>query len=315
MEHPSTDSGESVGIADPITDPDLEPEQPTGDFELEPGTDTADRTNTGKPPNYVKLARRAYSPYGVSEKFITYAAAVHTFCDALASDRGAAASQEHRDEALAHLANSVSLALSELVEHKDMQLQMNAVGAMAKSLRELAPEPYDAWVHDQLSSCTCLGAMTAKRSPFDLKAERAIEKGLEGGRLVACGIMGTESFIMNFTAVLRQTLEADLNVKTVDEQMVLDSALNDFIVARRIACQAQNYIAPSPNPEHLQYGLKLLMQARTVDKDFRRTLDQIRARSQRRTTKILVEASAETGVQVAAETTSSVGSAQVRVAV
>ena len=306
-------SGESVGIADPIMNPDLEPEQPAQVFEHEPGIDVPD--GTGHPPSYLQVARGMYGPLGASDDFIRYMAAVHGTREALVSKRSETVSQEHRDQALALLTGSVSEALHELVGQKGLQLQMNQVGAMAKSLRELAPEPFDAWVHDQLSSCTCLGAMTARRSLLDHKAERAIQKGLEDGRLVASGIMGVEDQIMNFTAGLRQSLAADFDLETIDEPLGLDSALNDFVLARRIACQAQNYIAPSPNPEHLERGLKLLMQARTLDKDFRRAINMIRARSQRRTTKIQVEASAEDGIQVEAETTTSVGSAQVRVAV
>ena len=313
VKHPPQDNGKSAGSSDSIATLDLEPEQPAPAFELDPVTNTPD--DAGRKFNYIELARKMYSPLGASEEFIKHVAAVRYFRDALASDRGATASEEHRDQALALLAGSVSEALHELVGQKGLQLQMNAAGAMAKSLRELAPEPFDAWVRDQMSSCAHLSAMTAKRSPFDPVAERAIQEGLASGLLAASGVLGVENQIRSFTAILRQTLEADLDIKTVDEQMMLDSALNDFILARQTACQAQNYIAPVPNEEHLEHGLRLLKLARTIDKDFCRALDMIRARSRRRTTKIQVEASAENGAQVAAQVTTAVGSAQVRVAI
>ena len=311
MEHLSTDSGGSVGIADPITNPDLEPEQPAQDFELDPEPETPD--DTDRKFNYVVLARKMYSPLGASEEFIKHAAAVRYFGDALATKRGEAASQEHRDQAHALLAESVSEVLHELVGQKSME--MNVIGALAKSVRELVPEPFDAWVRDQMSMCTCLRAMAAKRNASDVVVERRIREGLASGLLVANGVMGIESQISNFMAIARQTLEADLDLKTVDEQMELDSILNDFILARRIACFAHNYIAPLPTEEHLDRGLELMMRARTIDKDFRRALDMLRARSQRRTAKIQVEAPADTSVQVAAEATTAVGSAQVRVAI
>ena len=311
MEHPSTDSGGSVGIADPIANPDLEPEQPTQTFELDPEADTPD--DPGRKFNYMELSRKMYAPLGAPEEFIKHAAAIRYFGDALATKRGEAASQEHRDQALALLADSVSEALHELVGQKSMA--MNVIGALAKSVRELVPEPFDAWVRDQMSMCTCLRAMAAKRNVSDVVVERRIREGLASGLLMANGVMGIENQIMNFTAIIRQTLEADLDITTVDEQMALDSALNDFILARRIACYAHNYIAPLPTEEHLERGLELMMKARTIDRDFRKSLDMLRARSRRRTTKIQVEASAETGIQVEAETTTAVGSAQVRVAI
>ena len=83
--------------------------------------------------------------------------------------------------------------------------------------------------------------------------------------------------------IARLTLVHDLNITTIDEQMELDLALNDFIMARRISFMAQSLISPlGPLRKDLGESMKLLAQVQKFDKNFQVTIDRMRARNRRK---------------------------------
>ena len=103
--------------------------------------------------------------------------------------------------------------------------------------------------------------------------------------------------------IARLTLEQDLNIQTVNEQMELDLALTDFITARRISFAAQSLISPAgPRAKDLTEGLKLLTQARTFDKSYQVTIDRMRARNHRRLKTVQVASEKRVTVPATART-------------
>ena len=105
-------------------------------------------------------------------------------------------------------------------------------------------------------------------------------------------MLGVQSQIERFVGIARLPLEADLNVTTVQDQMELDMALDDYIMARQISSMAQSYISPAgPCAKDLTEGLKLIAQAKTHDRSFQKTIDRMRLRNRRnpRTVQLAVE--------------------------
>jgi hypothetical protein len=118
---------------------------------------------------------------------------------------------------------------------------------------------------------------------LDLARERFIEDQLEKGRLVAGTIMTAAQQYENFVGIARLALEHDLNITTIDEQVELDLALNDFITARRISFMAQSLISPlGVLRKDLGESMKLLAQVQKYDKSFQVTIDRMRARNRRK---------------------------------
>ena len=133
--------------------------------------------------------------------------------------------------------------------------------------------------------------VTTRRSRLDPSSEELIDEQLQRGKLAAGAVLNAPAQFENFVGIARLTLEADLNVKTINEQMELDLALNDFITARRISFMAQSLISPSgPTAKDLAEGMKLLLQARTFDKSYQVTIDRMRARNSRRLKTVQVAA-------------------------
>jgi len=257
-EHPRPETADPQGAEDPTQDTNI-------------GSKTDSR--------YLVMAKKAYGPLGAPEKFIDFAAAAHMYRDALKDVKCNTPSRQIM--VCEGLSSCVDAALTELVV--DMSLEINQVSALALEIRGLTPEVFDAWVHLQFTVGRLLAMLTAKRKGSNVSHELHIEEELKEGRLIAGAITSTAPQFENFVGIARLTLEQDLNIKTLDEQMELDLALNDFITARRITFMAQSLFSPAgPRAKDLAEGLKLLNQARTFDKNFQVTIDRIRTRNRRK---------------------------------
>jgi len=119
-----------------------------------------------------------------------------------------------------------------------------------------------------------------------------IEDGLEEGRLVAGAVTPTLSQLERLVGITRLTLEAELGITTVGEQLELDSAFADFLMARRISAAAESLLRPSGSQQkEFLDALKLKTQAKAFDKAFHKTIDKMRLRNQRRsrTVRVAVE--------------------------
>ena len=268
---------------------DSQEQPPLGIDELQDGSHARDLSvNLRKPPDYLARAKQVYGPLGAPRKFMEFAAGIHMRLDALQDPR----CDTPEKETMIHdgLASCVDAALTELIV--DISLEVNQVAALALEIRGLAPEICDRWVRLQFTIGKPLAMLTAKRNSRNIHEELSIEEGLREGRLVAGAITSTAPQFENFVGIARLTLEADLNIKTLDEQMELDLALNDFVQARRISSAAQSLISPAgPVAKDLAEALKLMNQARSFDKSFRVTIDRMRARNRRglRTVELAIE--------------------------
>lgn len=240
------------------------------------------------PPNYLERARAVYTPLDAPKKFIELAAGIPMFLDLLKDE--SCNTPERETFARNELAACVDGALTELVA--TTSLEINQVSALALEVRTLAPDAFDAWVGLQFTVGRQLAMVTAKRSASDLPRERFIGARLAQGYLVAGTVSGVQSQLERFVGIARLTLEADLNVTAVQDQMELDMALDDYIMARQISSMAQSYISPSgPCAKDLAEGLKLITQAKTFDRSFQKTIDRMRLRNRRgpRTVQLAVE--------------------------
>ena len=237
------------------------------------------------PVNYLERARAVLTPLGARGRLIEFAAGIHMFLDLLKSP----GCNTQKREALAarELSACVDGALTELVA--DISLRINQVAALALEVRGQVPDIYDTWVNLQFTIGKPLAMVTARRNAFDLPRERMIEEGIENGKLVLGAVTPTLRQLENLVAIARLTLEAELSVTTVAEQLELDDALSDFIMARRISSAAQSLIRPSgPDKKDLAEALKLIAQAKTFDKAFHRTIDRMRLRNRRRSRTVQV---------------------------
>jgi len=241
-----------------------------------------------QPPGYLDRAKALLAPRGAPKRFIEFVAGIHMFRDLIRSEecdtpaRAVLAARE--------LSACVEGALTELVA--DMSLTINAVSAFALEIRTLVPEIYDSWVNLQFTIGKPLSMVTAKRNPFDLHREQMIEDGLEEGRLVAGAVTPTLSQLERLVGITRLTLEAELGITTVGEQLELDSAFADFLMARRISAAAESLLRPSGSQQkEFLDALKLKTQAKAFDKAFHKTIDKMRLRNQRRsrTVRVAVE--------------------------
>ena len=112
----------------------------------------------------------------------------------------------------------------------------------------------------------------------------------------------------NLVGIARLTLEHDLNITTLDEQMELDLALNDFIMARRISFMAQSLISPlGILRKDLGESMKLLAQVQKYDKNFQVTIDRMRARNRRKLKTVQLAVEKRVTVAVTARTDESDG--------
>ena len=136
------------------------------------------------------------------------------------------------------------------------------------------------------------------------RSEQFIEEQLEEGRLAAGAIMSVATQYENLVGIARLTLEHDLNITTLDEQMELDLALNDFIMARRVSFMAQSLISPvGVLRKDVGESMKLLTQVQKYDKNFQVTIDRMRARNRRKlkTVQLSVEKRVTVAVTARAE--------------
>jgi len=251
--------------------------------------------STSVASTYLERAERAYGRLGAPRKFITFAAGILMRRDMLENPRFDTIGREMA--ILGELAACVDAALTELIVN--IALEIDQVAALAFEIRSLAPDVFDRWVNLQFTVGKQLSMVTTRRNRLDPSSEELIEEQLQQGKLAAGAVLNAPAQFENFVGIARLTLEADLNVKTINEQMELDLALNDFITARRVSFMAQSLISPSgPKAKDLAEGMKLLLQARTFDKSYQVTIDRMRARNSRRSK--TVKAAAEKRVTVAA---------------
>ena len=254
----------------------------------------------GADPKYLDIAKQKFHGTGAPAQFIECAAGVHMFCDALKDERCNTPIRETmiRDG----LSMFVEGSLTELIVA--VSLEVNQVAALALEIRTLAPEVFDGWVKRQFTIGKPFAMMSAKRKSFDVARERFIDEQLEKGRLAAGAIMIEAAQYENFVGIARLTLEHDLNITTIDEQMELDLALNDFITARRMSFMAQSLLSPlGVLREDLGESMKLLSQVQKFDKNFQVTVDRMRARNRRKlkTVQLSVEKRVTVAVTARAE--------------
>ena len=207
---------------------------------------------------FLERAKKAYGRLGAPRKFITFAAGILMRRDSLENPRFDTFGREMA--ILGELAACVHAALTELIVN--IALKIDQVASLAFEIRSLAPEVFDRWVNLQFTVGKQLSMVTTRRNRLDPSSEEFIEDQLQQGRLAAGAVLNAPAQFENFVGIARLTLEADLNVKTINEQMELDLALNDFITARRVSFMAQSLISPSgPKAKDLTEGMKLLLQA------------------------------------------------------
>ena len=219
----------------------------------QPMTEHDDTQNTGRPPDknvcatndpdYLDLAKKIYGPLDAPPKFIKFMAGILMRLDALKDPR----CDTHQKEMMIRggLVSCMDAALTELVV--DISLGVSQVAALAMEIRALMPEVFDEWVNLQFTVGKSLATVTAKRNGCDIPRERFIEQQLKEGRLIAGAVMTEAAHIENFVGILRLTLEAEFNITTVNEQMELDLALKDYVLARRFAFTAQS-LMPTSGP-------------------------------------------------------------------
>jgi len=278
QDHTKTDDDLDIGEFCELDNHD-EHQLPATDDPL--GTDLMQGVNIGPgtKPDYLDIAKLKFHGTGAPKHFIEFAASTHMFRDALDDERCNTPSREATISEL--LGSAVNGALTELVVA--ISLEVNHVAALAMEIRTLAPEVFDEWVKRQFTIGRPLGMMAAKRKSFDVARERFIDEQLEEGRLAAGAIMPEAAQYENLVGIARLTLEHDLNITTLDEQMELDLALNDFIMARRISFMAQSLISPlGVLRKDLGESMKLLSQVQKFDKNFQVTVDRMRARNRRK---------------------------------
>lgn len=300
-----TEIDDDQGLGD-FLDLDSNEEYPLPETDDPQGDEQTEDENVGTKngPDYLELAKKVYAHLDAPAKFIRCAAAILVHRDALQDPR----CNTNEREAMIHegLGACVDAALTELIV--DASLRINQVSALALEIRALAPEIFDAWVRLQFMVGRPLAMVTAKRNGFDLARERFIEDQLKEGKLAAGAIMSVAPQFENFVGIARLTFEQDLNIQTVDEQLELDLALNNFITARRISFMAQSLISPAgPNAKDLTEGLKLLAQVQKLDKSYQLTIDRMRARNRRKSKTVQLAVRKRITVAVTATTEESDG--------
>ncbi len=178
------------------------------------------------------------------------------------------------------------------------------VTALARLVREIAPEEFDAWVDRLFSGGFHLGLVAAVRSPLDFNREQAIEDHLAKGELAAGAYLPVLNHLRTFVGILRVKLEAELGVKTSADQVELDLALESYMNARRIKLMAESLIGPIAKEADAIRGIKLLEEARGHDREFRRMIENLRMRARRHTRTIEVDT--QTGVAIRVTTATAV---------
>jgi hypothetical protein len=250
------------------------------------------------------LAKKIYGPLNAPKKFIKFAAGILMRLNALKDPR----CNTHAREMLIRggLVSCLDAALTELVV--DISLGIGQVAALALEIRTLMPEVFDEWVNLQFTVSRPLAMVTATRRGGPIPRERFIEEQLKEGRLVAGAVMTEASHLENFVGILRLTLEAELNVNTVNEQMELDLALKDYVLARRFAFTAQSLMPTSgPLLKNLGDNLDLMDRVGKFDRNFQLTIDRMRARNRRKSRTVQLAVKKRVTVALTATTEESDG--------
>jgi hypothetical protein len=255
-------------------------------------------------PDYLDIAKDSYGPLGAPPKFIKFMAGLLMRLDALKDPR----CDTHAREMMIRggLGLCMDAALAELVT--DISLGVDRVAALALEIRTLMPEVFDEWVNLQFTVGRPLAMVTAKRKGGPIPRERFIEEQLKEGKLIAGAVMSEASHLENFVGILRLTLEAELNVNTVNEQIELDLALKNYVLARRFAFTAQSLI-PSSGPllKDLGKNLDLMDRVEKFDRNFQLTIDRMRARNRRKSRTVQLAVKKRVTVAVTATTEESDG--------
>jgi hypothetical protein len=199
------------------------------------------------------------------------------------------------------LVGATEMALAALVMQMPTPIHITTI--LAKAIRDLAPDEYNAWADLQLSSSVSLAMVVAMRDFTDLPRERLIEDNLEKGHLAAGAVSLLSNQMLNLIGILRPKLESELGVKTTDEQLDLDLALDAFLMARRIKAMGESLVGSIPKYSNVTKGLKLIDEAERHDNLFQTRLDKLRTRIQKRARKIKVGARTNVPIKVGAPTT------------
>jgi hypothetical protein len=188
------------------------------------------QSGTCKPDGLVRV-RQTYEPLGVSDEIIEHIAKVEGARDILLSPRCDTPDKKAMSEKL------LSYATGELlgVLAAEMGTPINVITLIAKSARRIAPAAFDRWVDFQLSNGLSLGMIATVRNPTDLPRERSVEEQLAEGKLAFGSVTPVLARLVSFVGILRPKLESDLGVKTAADHLELDSALDTYLTARRIA--------------------------------------------------------------------------------
>ena len=240
-------------------------------------------------------ARKAYSPLGVPDRIIGRIAVVMIAHETRLSAHCNTPKREAMGEAW--LTQATDLALGDLLTQIPPPLHVTVT--LAKDIRNLSPEDYDAWVDAQSSGGVCLGMVTTARNPTDLQRERFIDECIREENLHVLNMINPA---VNLVGILRPKLEAELGVKTTDEQMDLDLSLETFLLARHTAERGEALAGSRSDPSNRAEGVKLLDKSQTYDKRFNSQLKALRARIQKRERKIQVGVQANVAIQVDAPT-------------
>ena len=260
--------------------------------------DTKPGPQAGKADYFIRT-QETYKPLGVSDDIIAKIVAVEAAHEMLLSPRCNTA--ERKDMFQGLLSFATGEVLGALAD--EMMAPIGVIMLIAKAVRRLAPNAYDAWVDHQLSNGLCLGMVAAVRNLTDLPRERFIADQLAEGKLAAGSVTPVLGRLVNFVGILRPKLEVDLGVKTVADHLELDSALDAYLIARRIRSMAESLIAPIPERDNAMKGLKLLEQASAYDKASCAKIDRLRTRIQKRERRIQVGAQTNVPIQVSASMT------------
>jgi hypothetical protein len=292
----------------------MQPDDDSDNDEQQPLIEFDDTQDVDRPPdknvcttndlNYLDLAKKIYGPLNAPKKFIQFAAGILMRIDALKDPR----CNTHEREMMIRggLGLCMDGALTELIV--SISLGVSQVAALAMEIRTLMPEVFDEWVNLQFTVGKSLATVTAKRNGCDIPRERFIEQQLKEGKLIAGAVMSEASHLENFVGILRLTLEAELNVKTINEQMELDLALKNYVLARRFAFTAQSLLPPSGALlEDLGKNLDLMDRVEKFDRNFQLTIDRMRARNRRKSRTVQLAVKKRVTVALTATTEESDG--------
>jgi hypothetical protein len=233
---------------------------------------------------YLTDVQREYGAFKMAPDGLAAMALLHLFHDRGELSMPRSAAQQATSLLLDQLATNVSRSTSDVAD-------------LAVAIRGLVPDCYDTWVDQQLQHGMVLAVMARSRKPG--AAEELLTRQVKAGSMVAQTALGQpDGVLLNFSMIFRHRLIADLKLKTADDLLLLDSALNSFIMARRLAAYASNYLSPSPSEKAFFTGLKLLKEAEKYDKAFQRIIGRLRTQTMTASRGVQILAGSGSAVQI-----------------